>query len=219
MDFDYWANEFAPPWFTRPRRGRGRSRCQCSARLHRNLRDPSEIMNPFAFWTGVWGEAGLRESGSFAGLAPFGLHLLRERVLRVWTSTGRMNSPLNGSLDPGGVADLSPGCLHPGNRSARLRPTPEGSRTFPVPMPRAFAPQSTRPLGSCPVGSAMSFEVPFSELRKRFSARFRTSEKPKSPRIWAHGAQQVHLGFTGCATDLQPMRGLCFGLVGDRVAG
>ena len=143
MDFD-WANEFAPPWFTRPRRGRGRSRCQCSARLHRNLRDPSEIMNPFAFWTGVWGEAGLRESGSFAGLAPFGLHLLRERVLRVWTSTGRMNSPLNGSLDPGGVADLSPGCLHPGNRSARLRPTPEGSRTFPVPMPRTFAPQPTR---------------------------------------------------------------------------
>ena len=50
------------------------------------------------------------------------------------------------NFDPGGVADLSPGCLHPGNRFASLRPTPEGSRTFPVPMPRAFAPHAARPL-------------------------------------------------------------------------
>jgi len=58
---------------------------------------------------------------------------------------GRTTGP-KCDFDPGGVTYLSPGCLHPGNRSPRLRPTPEGSRTFPVPIPHAFAPQSTRPL-------------------------------------------------------------------------
>ena len=71
-----------------------------------------------------------------AGMPPLRL----EGALRAWTSTGRMNSPLHGLVDPGGVAYLSPGCLHPGNRSPRLSPTLEGSRRFPVPMPGTFAP-------------------------------------------------------------------------------